>query len=102
MAHPQDAGELLVLEFVTCADSEDPDLRIEAAVHAELHLGHVSSEELLDHPRLLAGWAGDRAELVLFEEGNHNTIHFRHYGEILRRVIEFTQVAVATRSRAHR
>ena len=50
-----------------------------------------------EHARLLAGWAGDRAELVLFEEGNHNTIHFRHYGEILRRVIEFTQAAVAAR-----
>ena len=43
--------------------------------------------------RLLADWAGARGELLLFEQGNHNTIHFRNWDEILRRVIEFTHAA---------
>ena len=41
----------------------------------------------------LAGWAGDRAELVLFERGDHNSIHAFNGAEILSRVTAFVRAA---------
>ena len=43
------------------------------------HRDHLVS---VDHGRQLAEWAGDRAELVLFDRGDHNTIH-AHNGDAI-------------------
>lgn len=60
---------------------------------------HAKGDRAIDpkHARQLAAWAGERGELVMFEKGNHNTIHFRHWEELLRRVVTFTHAATAAR-----
>lgn len=57
---------------------------------------HAQGDRLLepDQARSLAAWAGERGELRIFEQGNHNTIHYWNYEEIIRRVVEFTHAAV--------
>ncbi|MEM9074624.1 MAG: alpha/beta hydrolase [Myxococcota bacterium] len=47
------------------------------------HLVHV------DHAERLAEWAGERAELVRYPEGDHNSIHYFNGADILRRVVAF-------------
>lgn len=43
------------------------------------------------HARHLAEWAGARGELVLFEHGDHNTIHAFNGADIARRVVALAQ-----------
>jgi pimeloyl-ACP methyl ester carboxylesterase len=43
-----------------------------------------------DHAERLAEWAGPRAELVLFAQGNHNSIHAFNGDAIVRRVLGLT------------
>lgn len=57
---------------------------------------HAQGDRLLepDQARSLAAWAGKRGELRIFEQGNHTTIHYWNYEEIIRRVVDFTRAAV--------
>lgn len=57
---------------------------------------HAQGDRLLEpeQARSLAAWAGERGELRIFEQGNHTTIHYWNYEEIIRRVVEFTRAAV--------
>lgn len=54
---------------------------------------HAANDHLVDveHARDLAEWAGDRAELRIFERGDHNSIWAVNRDEILERVIAFVK-----------
>ena len=58
---------------------------------------HALGDHLVDpdHARTLARWAGDRAELVLFRHGDHNTIHAYNGEEIRNRLVDFVGMAAA-------
>jgi pimeloyl-ACP methyl ester carboxylesterase len=55
-----------------------------------LHTRHDGMVEK-EHAEHLAEWAVPRAELVLFPDGNHNSIHAFNGDEILRRVIDLAR-----------
>jgi uncharacterized protein len=48
-----------------------------------------------EHGSRLAQWAGPRATLCLFEQGNHNTIHAFNGAEIIERVANFVHDVTA-------
>lgn len=52
---------------------------------------HTENDGMVEahHARASAQWAGARGELVLFENGNHNTIHAFNGPDILRRVVAY-------------
>lgn len=52
---------------------------------------HTKNDGMVErhHAEALAGWAGARAELVLYDQGNHNTIHAFNGRDILRRVTSY-------------
>ena len=56
---------------------------------------HARGDDLVPpiHAETLAGWAGDRAELILFDRGDHNTIHWFNGEAIRERLIRFVQAA---------
>lgn len=53
---------------------------------------HTLGDHLVppDHARDLAAWAGARADLVLFDRGDHNSIHYYNGDQIVSRVQRFT------------
>ncbi|MEM9458089.1 MAG: alpha/beta fold hydrolase [Myxococcota bacterium] len=46
----------------------------------------------VDNARTLAAWAGERGRLVVFERGDHNSIHYFNGREILAELLAFTGV----------
>jgi len=55
---------------------------------------HARGDHLVpvDHATDLSAWAGERGRLVLFDQGDHNSIHYYNGGEILAAVAKFAGV----------
>lgn len=55
---------------------------------------HTLGDHLVpvDHARDLARWAGDRGKLVLYDRGDHNSIHYYNADAILAEVVALTDV----------
>lgn len=55
---------------------------------------HTHADHLVpvDHARDLASWAGDRGKLVLYDRGDHNSIHYYNGDAILAEVAALTGV----------
>ncbi len=68
----------------------DHRAKIEAYAGPVLVL-HARGDHLVDvtHGERLAAWAGERAQLRVFDRGDHNTIHAYNGAEIIRLVGEF-------------
>jgi pimeloyl-ACP methyl ester carboxylesterase len=91
---PTDLGVELEAIEQAVAQSLDHAAKM-AATRCPVLVMHAKGDLALkpENAQQLASWAGDRAELVIFDQGNHNTIHFRNWEEMLRRVVEFTKAA---------
>ncbi len=52
---------------------------------------HAEADHLVpvDHARDLASWAGDRGQLVVFDQGDHNSIHYYNGDAILAQLGRF-------------
>ena len=74
-------------------DALDHRAKVQACAGPMLVL-HAHGDHLVppDHATDLAGWAGERAKLVMFDRGDHNTIHYYNGDEILTEVCRFTGV----------
>jgi hypothetical protein len=72
------------------ADQLDHRAKLEAFAGPVLIL-HAAGDHLVgaEHARQLAGWAGDRGELLLFDRGDHNSIWAYNGAEITRRLTTF-------------
>jgi len=103
-----DVGERLALRL-DASELGVTDAELDAAIASELDhraklaandcpmlVLHALADHLVgvEHARKLASWAGDRAELELFERGDHNSIWAYNSAAIVERLCKF--VAGAT------
>lgn len=88
--HPSELGTDETGIRKAIADKLDHRAKM-AATQCPVLVLHARGDDLVDptHAERNASWAGDRGELVLFDQGDHNTIFAYNGGEILRRLVEF-------------
>ena len=67
-----------------------------AATSCPVLVLHARGDDLVDpsHAERNAAWAGDRSQLVLFDQGDHNTIFAYNGPEIVKRVVDFVADAI--------
>lgn len=88
--HPDELGATEAELRTALAASLDHEAKMRATTCPVLVL-HAEADHLvpISHAERLATWAGERAELVRFDRGDHNSIHYFNGDAIVQRVADF-------------